>query len=150
MQLRHVPAATPTLDKESRMKSNSKKLMFLLVSAVCLASVACKGPVKEVKTFLDAKDDALAEMAKKIEANPTEAGVNEARKVFEARKADLKTKRDALDPLHLEKYGDLTTMMLDSAVTTGQMFDAMRSKIPDYDTAQKVSALEKDFKAVVR
>ena len=127
-----------------------KKMALLLVSAVCLASAACRGPVEEVKAYLDAKDDALLQMAKKIEANPTGAGVDEARKVFEARKGDLKAKRDALDQKHLEKYGDLTTMMLDSAVSDMKMFDAMRSKVPDYETGRKVSALEKDFKAVVR
>jgi hypothetical protein len=127
-----------------------KLMVLLMVLAFCLASAACRGPVAEVKAFLDAKDDALVQMAKKIEANPTAAGVDEARKVFEARKGDLKAKRDALDEQHLEKYGDLTSMMLNSAVTDMKMFDAMRAKIPDYDTGQKVSALEKDFKAVVR
>ena len=127
-----------------------KTVALLMIMAFCLASAACRGPVAEVKAFLDAKDDALLQMANKIEANPTEAGVNEARKVFEARKGDLKAKRDALDPLHLEKYGDLTVMMLDGSANTMKMFDLMRSKVADYETGQKVSALEKDFKAVVR
>jgi hypothetical protein len=127
-----------------------KTMTLLMVMAFCLASAACRGPVAEVKAFLDAKDDVLLQMAQKIEANPTEAGINEARKVFEARKGDLKAKRDALDQLQLEKYGDLTSMKINSAANDMKMFEAMRLKVSDYETGRKVSALEKDFKEVVR
>ena len=68
-------------------------------------------------------------------------------------------KREALKEKRLEKYGDLTVMMLDSAVTEGEMFNKIRVKFAtdcmnessyeQCETAkQKLSALEKDFKEI--
>ena len=136
-----------------------KTLVSLLVLVACLASVGCKGPVEEVKAFLNEKDDVLLQIAKTLEANPTEAGVDEARKAFEAKKGDLEAKRAALKEKHLEKYGDLTVMMLDSAANTGKMFQEIsvkfavdcsnKASFDECETAKKkLSALEEDFKAI--
>ena len=132
-----------------------KRLMTVLaVVCFCLVAVGCKGPVEEVKAFLNAKDDALLEIAKILEANPTEAGVDEARRAFDARKGDLTAKGAALKEKKLEKYGDLTAMMLDSAATQAKMFTDISVKFAvacegDCEAAKKkLSALEKDFKAV--
>ena len=136
-----------------------KTLVSLLVVAACLVSVGCKGPVEEVKAYLDEKGEVLLQIAKTLEANPTEAGVDEARKAFEAKKDDLLAKRAALKEKHLEKYGDLTVMMLDNAVTEGKMFNEItvkfavdctdKSSYEQCETAKKkLLALEKDFKEI--
>lgn len=65
------------------------KMSRLILAALCLTLISCGaiyGPVKEVDAFIDAKNDVILQIAKKIEENPTEAGVDEARKIFEARK----------------------------------------------------------------
>ena len=136
-----------------------KTLVSLLVLVACLVLVGCKGPVEEVKAFLNEKNDVLLQIANTLEANPTEAGVDEARKAFEAKKSDLEAKSAALKEKHLEKYGDLTVMMLDNAVNEGKMFNEISVKFAvactnkatfdQCETAKrKLSALEKDFKAI--
>lgn len=138
-----------------------KTLVSLLVLAACLVSAGCRGPVEEVKSFLNEKDDVLVQIAKKLEANPSEAGVDEARKIFEARKNDLKAKSEGLRQKHLEKYGDLTSMMLESASNDNKLFNNLEVKfavacLNAHSSAQcdaakeKLSALEKDFKEAVQ
>jgi hypothetical protein len=76
-----------------------RKNSLLLVLAFCLMFIGCgriNGPVEEVKAFADEKEDVISQMGKKLEANPTEAGVDEARKVFEAKKDSLKAKKEAI------------------------------------------------------
>ena len=134
-----------------------KARMLLLVLGICLVSAGCRGPVEEVKAYLNEKDDLISEIAKKLEANPSEAGVDEARKIFDAKKGDLKAKSEALKQKHLEKYGDLTSMILESAATHGKVFleistnfTAACARAQSYEqcapATKKLSALEKDFK----
>jgi hypothetical protein len=82
-------------------------------------------------------------MGKKIEANPTEAGVDEARKVYESKKEDFKAKCAAVRDKKLN--GDQTKRMMDSAVTNDKMFDLIRSKIKDSDASLKFTKLINDF-----
>jgi hypothetical protein len=140
-----------------RRKSNMKATMLLLVLGICLVSVGCKGPVEEVKTFLNEKDNLLLQITKTLEANPSEAGVNEARRMFEAKKGDLKAKQDALREKHIEKYGDLVLMRQDNAMYHDKVFLEMRGKFAtacasakSYEQCEpatkKLSALQTDFK----
>lgn len=134
-----------------------KATMLLLVLGICLLSVGCKGPVEEVKAFLNEKDDLLLQIAKTLEANPSEAGVDEARKIFEAKKGNLKAKQDALSQKNIAKYGDLVLMRQDNAILHDKMFLDIRGKFStacasaqSYERCEpatkKLSALEKDFK----
>ena len=138
-----------------------KTMGSLLVLVSCLVFAGCRGPVEEVKSFLNEKDDVFLHMAKKLEANPSEAGVHEARQIFEARKHNLQAKSEALRQKHLEKYGDLTSMMLTSASNYNKFFNDRSVKfavacLQAYSSAQcdpaqeKLSALEKDFKEAVK
>ena len=127
------------------------KIVALLL-VFCLVFTGCSGPVKEVNAFIDAKDEIILEIGKKIEANPTETGVDEARKVFESKKDDLKAKSAVVREKNTGAYGDLTTKLLNSAASNDKMFDAIREKHSlncktNCSAAQeKISALEKDFK----
>jgi hypothetical protein len=127
-----------------------KTMMLLLILVSCLGSVGCSGPVKEVKAYIDAKDDVILQMGKKIEENPTEAGVDEARKIFEARKDDLKAKTEVVRQKKLGPHADLLSMLTESDIHDTQMFDALRVKLPTYDAMQKLSRLERDFKEAVK
>jgi len=133
-----------------------KATMLLLVLGICLVSVGCKGPVEELKAFLNEKDDLLLQVAKTLEAKPSEAGVDEARRMFEAKKGDLKAKQDALNQKNLAKYGDLTLMRQDNAIFHDKMFLDIRSKFSTAcasaqssercePAASKILALQKDF-----
>lgn len=116
---------------------------LFLVLVFCLVLTACGGPVKELDEYLNLKDEIILEMDKKIEANPTEAGVDEARKVYESKKDDLKAKCAALSGKKLS--GDQTTKMMNSAVSDGKMLELTRSKIKDIDASLKFTKLINDF-----
>jgi hypothetical protein len=50
----------------------------------------------EIEAFITENDAVLKDVAAKIDANPTAAGVDEAQKAFDAKKDSLKTKIDAI------------------------------------------------------
>jgi len=87
---------TTVMDEEG-WRVKMRTLASLLALALCLALAGCgNSHAAEVKAFIDERSEVAAQMATKVDAGPNEAGVDEARKVFEAKKADLSAKRDAL------------------------------------------------------
>lgn len=76
-----------------------KKILFTAALGFCLSISGCSyvfGPVKLAQAFTDGKTAVIDEMQKKVVSNPTAAGVADARKAFESKKADLTAKRDEL------------------------------------------------------
>jgi hypothetical protein len=74
-----------------------RTLASLLALALCLALAGCgNSHGAEVKAFIDERSEVATQIATKVDASPNEAGVDEARKIFETKKADLSAKRDAL------------------------------------------------------
>lgn len=124
-----------------------KIIKLFFVSALCLALVSCGGPTKEVNEYIKAKDEAILEISKKVETNPTEAGVDEARKAFESKKEDLKAKSAAVREKITGKHGDLLTKLLDSSISDDKIFTDTRKKVVTNEAAdKKFTALQKDFK----
>ena len=81
-----------------------KKRVFS-VAVILAAVVGCSyiyGPVKEVDAYIAVKEPAFEEMGKIIKAEPTEAGVDKAVKLWDSKKADLKAK---LDAIHAARQG---------------------------------------------
>ncbi len=134
-----------------------RTVILLSVLALCAGLAGCGriyGPVEQVKTYIDAKEEVILQMGKKIEADPTEAGVAEARKVFEAKRADLKVKRDAIDAAPRGMNSDWLTMLFESRINDRKYFDAIRQQLAVKCSGaacqpadEKFIALEKDFLA---
>jgi hypothetical protein len=120
-----------------------KTVVLLVILSVCLTILACGGPVKELDDYINAHEEIILQMDKKIEANPTKAGVEEARKVYESKKDDLKAKCAAVSAKKLS--GDQTQKMLDSAVTRGKMLDMVKARIKDVDASMEFTKLTNDF-----
>ena len=72
-----------------------KKITVFLALVFCLAMSGCSKDA-EIEAFIKEMDGVTKDVVAKIEANPTAAGVDEAQKAFDARKADLKSKWDAI------------------------------------------------------
>ena len=92
-------------------------------------------------------------MSKKIEANPSEAGVDEARKIFDARKDSLKAKREALRE---KKNLDIesTKILINSYVEDRKLFEMIGNNASNKGTWNaiaigKLGALQKDFNKAV-
>lgn len=137
-----------------------KTIRSLLVLTCGVVLAGCGGmiygPVEQVKAFIDEKDEVILQIGKTIEANPTVAGLEAARKVFEGRKESLKTRKEAINKAGRGVNGDWITRLADSKLHDTEMFDAIRTELssacstpPRACTAEqeKLSALEKDFKA---
>lgn len=69
-----------------------KTVYLFLAIGICSALLACGGPVKELDDYISVQEETILQMDKKIEANPTKAGVEEARRVYESKKDDIKAK----------------------------------------------------------
>lgn len=72
-----------------------KKITVFLLLIFCLGMTGCSKDA-EIEAFIKEMDGVTKDIVSKIDANPTAAGVDEAQKAFDARKADLKSKWDAI------------------------------------------------------
>lgn len=129
-----------------------KKISLLLVSTFCLLFLGCGriyGPVEEVNAFADEKEDVISQMGKRLEANPTEAGVDEARKVFEAKKDSLKAKKEAIKAAPEGFNKDWYSLLLKTEARHDEMLRDIGIKFSlacrSEECEKKWKALEKDF-----
>jgi hypothetical protein len=137
-----------------------KIITLLFVLAFCLTIIGCGkiyGPVEEARAFADEKEDVLSQMGKKLEANPTEAGVDEARKIFEAKKESLKAKKEAIKAAPQGINSDWQTLLNKTEDRHNEMLAAIATKfavacwtVECSPAKEKLSALEKDFKETVK
>jgi hypothetical protein len=72
-----------------------KKAALFLMLIFCLGLTACSNNTK-IDAFIIENNAVVEDIVRKIDANPTEAGVDEAQKSFDAKKADLRAKWDAV------------------------------------------------------
>ncbi len=129
-----------------------KKSYFLLVFAVYFVMTGCgriHGPVAEVNAFAEEKEGVLSEMVKKIEANPNESGIDDARKVFEGKKESLKAKREGIKSAPQGFNADWKSQLMYTESRHTEMLNGMGAKIR-YDCnseqcEEKWNGLEKDF-----
>ena len=145
---------------ETGRRNDMRVLAIVLMIGVCFMICACGriyGPVEEVKALINEKDDVILQISKKIEDSPNEAGVDAARKVFNASKDGLKIKRKAIDEKPPGMNSDWMSMLLESNARDTKMFEAISSKFAvacwqvECESARaKLSQLEKDFKEVVK
>jgi hypothetical protein len=134
-----------------------KKIIILFLFAICLTFAGCgriNGPVKEVNAFADEKEDVLSQFSKILEANPTEAGVDEARKIFEAKKDSLKAKKEAIDAAPQGINSDWRSLLVKTEDRHDEMLQTISVKFGVASKSEqgkkKWDALEKDFKDTVK
>jgi hypothetical protein len=134
-----------------------KTLILILVSAFCLILFGCGriyGPVEEVKAFADEKEAIILQMGKKLEANPSEAGIDEARKIFAAKKDSLKAKKEAIETAPQGYNKDWYSLLLKTEARHDEMLNGIGIKFQaacySEPCRNKWQALEKDFKETVQ
>jgi hypothetical protein len=72
-----------------------KKITSLLIAVFCLSLAGCSKDA-DINAFITEFDAATSEIVSKIDANPTAAGIDEAQKAFDGKKASLKAKWDGI------------------------------------------------------
>jgi hypothetical protein len=134
-----------------------KTLTLILVSAFCLIFVGCGriyGPVDQVKAFADEKEDVILQISKKLEANPTEAGIDEARKILAAKKDRLKAQKEAIEAAPQGFNNDWYSLLLKTEARHDEMLNDIGIKFQaacySETCRNKWQAMEKDFKETVR
>ena len=129
-----------------------KKISLLLVLAFYLMFTGCGriyGPVEEVNAFAEEKEDVISQIGKKLAANPTEAGVDEARKIFEGKKESLKAKKEAIKAAPQGYNYDWHSLLDKTEARHDQMLNdiGIKFRVACYSEQceEKWKALEKDF-----
>ena len=72
-----------------------KNISLFLVVLFCIGLTGCSKDA-EINAFITDFDAATKEIVAKIDANPTAAGMDEAQKAFDGKKASLKAKFDGI------------------------------------------------------
>ena len=72
-----------------------KKIALFLFVVFCCGLSACSKDA-EVNAFIAENRAVIEDIVKKVDANPTAAGVDDAQKAFDAKKAGLKAKWEAV------------------------------------------------------
>jgi hypothetical protein len=119
-----------------------KTITLLLVLAFCLVFVSCNNHTAEVTAFANERSEVVAQMCQTINANPSEAGIDQARKIFDERKPGLQTKWDAIKKANL----GLNAMkpILDAQVSDHKMWDDVREK-----NIERILPIQKKFYSLV-
>ena len=90
------------------------KPLALIVALACLLVAGCKKDA-EVKTVLTDFDSFTNELVKRVEsASDPAAGVDDAQKYFDSKKAEMTTKMDMLKGIRGYQVGDETRKMMES------------------------------------
>ncbi|MEP7213235.1 MAG: hypothetical protein ABI791_09180 [Acidobacteriota bacterium] len=133
-----------------------KVILLMLVALSFVFVTACGtiyGPVKESQALMEARDDMVTQWSKIIKASPDDAGIAEARKYFESKKADLIAKRDAVKNAPQGFNSDWRTNLFTHEMRTGKELDAISNQIavgPSYASAEKFKPLRKEFEDAYR
>jgi hypothetical protein len=129
-----------------------KVTLFLLLAIFCLGLAGCSKDA-EVEAFIAENDAVMKDITTKIDQNPTAAGVDDAQKSFDAKKANLKTKWDAIkDARGAQVSADTQKKLNDSmsnnmkSLTDVSMKNAMKLG-QDKDAAMKFQKLMQDYAA---
>jgi len=129
-----------------------KKIALFSLLVCCFYLSGCSKDA-EINTFITEFDATTNEIVQKIDANPTSAGVDEAQKAFDAKKASLTAKWDAIkDAVGMQVSEDAKKKLKDSVEKNMKALVDVSTKnmmklAADRAALTKFQALMKDFQA---
>lgn len=127
-----------------------KTIVFGMMILLCLALAGCGNKDAEFKAFTADFEKVTNDMVAKIEADPTEAGVDAAQAIFDGKKADLKTKWDAVkDARGMQVSEDVVKGFEDGLKRSSEKVMGVMSKVTDPEAATKYAKLIKDWGDIV-
>lgn len=123
-----------------------------MVVLLCLGLSGCSKDA-EINAFITEFDAVTKEMVAKIDANPTSAGIGDAQKAFEGKKASLKAKFEGIKGARgFQVSADTQKKMTESMTNNGKalldvsMKHAMKLAM-DKDASAKFKNLLTDFQS---
>ena len=127
-----------------------KKIALFLMVAFCLCLTGCNKDA-EFNAFITENRAVIDEIVKKIDSDPSEKGVEEAQKSFDAKKDSLKAKLDAIKtargaqvstevqnkfntevPADMKKLTDVQQKHMQKLATSGDAMNKFFKLIKDY------------------
>jgi Tfp pilus assembly protein PilP len=125
-----------------------RKTVSLLLGLCCLALVSCGKKDAEINSFVTEINNFTDEIVKKVEGGSTpEAGVDDAQKYLDSRKADIKSKFDAVKNIGENQVSEETKKKLsDSFYQDGVKLGQLQQKYgSDEAVKTKLKKLTQDF-----
>lgn len=127
-----------------------KKVTLVVIILICLALAGCANKDAEFKAFTADFEKVTNDMVAKVEANPTEKGVDEAQTLLDGKKGDLKTKWAAIkDARGVQVSQDVQKNFEDGMKRSSEKVTGALSKLSDPDAMTKYQKLVKDWGDIV-
>jgi predicted nucleic acid-binding Zn-ribbon protein len=130
-----------------------KKTALFLLIACCFCLAGCSKDA-EINAFIAEFDSTTTEIVQKIDANPSAAGVDEAQKAFDAKKASLKAKWDGIkDAVGFQVSADVKKKLEDTVTKNMSALTQVSTKhmmklAMDKEASSKFQALLKEYQGV--
>jgi hypothetical protein len=142
---------------ESDFQNNSggtmyKKLTIVALVLFCLSLAGCKKDA-DVTAFISELDSFTAELVKKVDSNPTPAGVDDAQNYFNSKKGDVKAKWDAVKNVSQARVSEEIMKKLTESVTKNvSSISGLSIKYGSKDPqmATKLATLAKDYAELLK
>jgi predicted metal-dependent hydrolase len=127
-----------------------KKIALFLTVVFCLGLTGCNKDA-EVEAFIAENSAVIKEIVSKVEANPTEAGVDEAQKAFDAKKAGLKTKWEAIkDAREVQVSKDVKKKLDDTVLADVKKLTDVVQKLSDQEAVDKFKKLFESYQDIIK
>lgn len=131
-----------------------KKVIFGLAIVMSFVFAGCAGKDAEINAFISDSDKLANDIVKKVKDNPTVAGIDEAQKLLDSKKADLKTKYDVVKTARgyqvkeetMKKFTD--SVFKNSESVNGLKLDYVEKTVEDESFGKKIDKLVEDFNAI--
>lgn len=131
-----------------------KKSALFLTFILGLIVLGCRGRDAEVDTFIEASDRLTVEIVQKIKADPTVSGVEEAQKILDGKKTDLRSKYDALKSARgyeikeetMKKFTD--SIFKNAEAVNNLRIDYVEKSVDDAAFGKKIDKLVDDFNQI--
>ncbi|HVF46234.1 MAG TPA: hypothetical protein VNA17_01570, partial [Pyrinomonadaceae bacterium] len=103
-----------------------------------------------VEAYGAAIEPFMAELSKTVAADPTEAGIEKAAKLWESKKADLKGKLDAIDAAPQGKNADWRSLQMKINSRTREHLDGISVKVGGSPAESKFKQLRQDIDTTLK
>jgi hypothetical protein len=130
-----------------------KKLSSLLLALSVIALAGCKKDA-EINSVLADFDSFTQELVKKVDANPTAAGVDDAQKYLDSRKDELKGKWDSIKGVRGYQVSEDTKKNMEDSLkknfesVVGLQAKYMGESLSDSAFKTKLDKLVQDYQAL--
>lgn len=127
-----------------------KKITVFLLAVFCMGMIGCSKDA-EIEAFIKDFDAVSKEMATKIDSNPTAAGIDDAQKAFDGKKAALKEKFATFKNARGMQVSEATLKKLTDSITNNgkAISEAFGKHAMDYadepEAGPKFQKLMKDY-----